>query len=365
MSTAPQGTAQPRFGRWFGWIALLLALIAITAGAGPAHAQDPAAPTGNSGAQPGSGVVNSWSLSPTGTDPSQPSTRVYLSYTLDPGATVNDSVTLWNYSNVPLTFHIYPSDAFNDADGGFDVLAADKAQADVATWVTLPQENISLPAQAKADLPFSIHVPAGARPGDHAAAILAANAVHSTDEKGNDVQLDRRTGSRVYIRINGLVTPALVVDHVHTVYHQSLNPLSGSLDVTYTVRNTGNVRLGSHQHLEVDGPFGLKLKTRDPSDVPELLPGNAVTLHQHFNGVPALVQLSASIKLSPIAASGATDVTTTTVVRTVHTWAIPWSLVALAIEIWLIRRIYLAYKKRKRVRNGPPPRPMERELTKV
>ena len=32
-------------------------------------------------------------------------------------------MTFFNYGNVPSTFRVYASDAFNTEDGGFDVLA--------------------------------------------------------------------------------------------------------------------------------------------------------------------------------------------------------------------------------------------------
>ena len=54
---------------------------------------------------PGS-FVESWALAPTGLDPSQPSSRPNITASLAPGATQQDSVSLWNYSDVPLTFHV-------------------------------------------------------------------------------------------------------------------------------------------------------------------------------------------------------------------------------------------------------------------
>ena len=52
------------------------------------------------------------------------STRELGAYrnTLAPGAAVQDSVTLWNYSDIPVDFDVYATDAFNTQAGGFDVL---------------------------------------------------------------------------------------------------------------------------------------------------------------------------------------------------------------------------------------------------
>ena len=56
--------------------------------------------------------------------------------------------------------------------------------------------------------------------------------------------------------MSGAVTPALVVEHLSSTYHASINSLGGTLDVVYRVRNNGNVRLGAHQSLTVRDVFG-------------------------------------------------------------------------------------------------------------
>ena len=91
--------------------------------------------------------------------------------------------------------------------------------------------------------------------------------------------VEHRAGSRVYVRVAGPINPSLVIDSLHAQYHRSLMaPLGGDLDVTYMVRNAGNVRLSAHQVLEAAGPLGIPLGDAKPDDVPELLPGSSITL---------------------------------------------------------------------------------------
>jgi hypothetical protein len=297
-------------------------------------------------------VVNSWALAPTGKDPSEPGTRAFLSYDMAPGATLRDSVTLWNYSNVPLHFQLYATDAFNNTKGAFDLLPGSKPPTDVGSWVTLTYTDVDLNPRAKVDIPFTIAVPPTARPGDHAAAILAANQVQGTGPDGKVVNIDRRTGSRMYVRVRGPLEPALAVENVRTVYHSGLSPLGG-FDVTYTVRNAGNVRLAAHRSVKAKGPFGLATKTHKLTDLPELLPGNAVTFHEHFSGVPDLIRATGAIRLEPFSASA--DVKAPSVERGGHTWAIPWSIVALLVIVWLARKAYLAIRQRRRALRVVPP----------
>jgi hypothetical protein len=327
--------------------ALTVAVVASLAT--PAIAQ-----TGGGGATPippAPAVVNSWALTPSGETPGQPSTRPNLSYELAPGAVVKDSVTLLNYSNVQLTFRIYPTDAFNNVDGQFDLLPGEKEPVDAGSWVTLPQANITVPALASATLPITVSVPPDATPGDHAGAILAASSAEGSGPDGKTITLDRRTGSRLYVRVAGPVSPALDIEQIQGTYHATLNPLRGTLDLAYIVRNTGNVRLAARQRLVVRTPFGLKVGRTTPVDVPELLPGNSVTLTATLEGVPAGALLGTSITLTPLGAgdAGAADLT-----RSGRTFAVPWSVLALLLVAFLLQRATRAYRRHQREHEAPP-----------
>lgn len=328
-------------------VALAVALLSLVPTWARAQIAPPPAPN------PGAAVVNSWALTPTGDKPGEPGTRPNLTYDVSPGDEIKDSVTLLNYSNVQLTFRIYATDAYNNVDGNFDLLTGDKTPVDAGSWVTLPQANITVPALATATLPITIAVPPDAGPGDHAAAILASSQAEGSGPDGKLVTLDRRTGSRLYVRVAGPVFPALDVEKIKGTYHPALNPLAGSLDVSYTVRNRGNVRLAARQRLALQGPFGIGLDKATPVDVPELLPGGSVTLQARFDDVPATAVLATSITLKPLAArdaaspEGAAELT-----RTGRTLAIPWSLVVLLLAAVLISYARKAYGRHQDADTG-------------
>jgi hypothetical protein len=310
--------------------AIVALLVLVPLGASRASAQE--SPGGDAP------IVQSWALAPTGTDPSEPSTRPSLSYTAEPGATVNDSVTLWNYGNVQLTFRVYATDAFNNADGAFDLLAGSKAPTDLGAWVSVPVQHVTVPAHNKVDLPLTLTVPAGAEPGDHAAAILASNEAQGTGADGKTVTVDRRTGTRIYLRVGGPLRPALAVTKAHTTYHGSADPRKGELEVTYTVRNVGNVRLGAAPTISVKNIFGRTMKKATPDPIAELLPGNEVTLTRHFTDIAATVRVGAQIQLTPRSVGGGQAAEADTSSRTASTWAAPWLLLFLAVAIALLVR---------------------------
>jgi hypothetical protein len=296
--------------------------------------------------QPSTTVNESWALSPIGTDPNQPGNRPTFSYNLAPGAAQDDGFTVWNYGDTQLTFHIYATDAFNTKAGGFDLLTAEQKPKDVGSWITLEQNNLTLPPHTKANLKLHLTVPANATPGDHSAGIVAASTTPGINAEGKHIILDRRVGSRVYLRVAGPTNPALTVENLSSDYHPAVKPLDGSLDVTYTVRNAGNVRLGADQTVTVKDLFGT-VAERHPQQIGELLPGNAVTFTEHFSGVAATVRVGADVALKPFIpkASGvAVTGKLATATSSTKTWAIPWLLIAVLAALVL----FIVYARRRR-----------------
>jgi hypothetical protein len=300
--------------------------------------------------QPAPTVNESWALTPLGTDPNQPGNRPTFSYNLAPGESQNDGLTVWNYGDTQLTFHIYATDAFNTKDGGFDLLTDQQKAKDVGSWITIEQNNLTLPPRSKANLKLHISVPANATPGDHSAGIVAASTTPGISAEGKHLILDRRVGSRVYLRVAGPTNPALTIENLSSDYQPAINPLGGSLDVTYTVRNAGNVRLGARQKITVKDLFGT-VTDRRPASLPEVLPGNAVTITQHFTGVAATLRVGADVAVTPFIpkASGvAVAGPLATASSSTKTWAIPWLLVGILIALIAL----IVYSRRRRERAG-------------
>lgn len=290
-------------------------------------------------------IVNSWAVAPAGqsTQPSQPSNRPYLTYSVVPGQVINDAVVLYNYSNVPLNFRLYPSDAFNNAEGNFDVIPGSQKPKDVGIWVSVAQEQLDLPPKQEVRVPIVVHIPANASPGDHTGAIMASSPVLGTGPNGKFVNIDRRTGTRVYIRVAGPLHPNLSITRVGHTYHGSLNPFSGHSSVTYRITNEGNVRMAGKQRVSSSALFGWGNKGTRYRDIPELLPGQSVTLKASFKGLPATFIDFATAKLDPNDVEGKV---LPVVHRRAATVAIPWTIAALALIYYLLRYAQRAYKRR-------------------
>ncbi len=282
----------------------LLVPAAATAGQAPGQADDDSPPvTIAEQIVPGGGpveIVHSWALAPAGSeDPTEAGNRPNLSYVADAGAVIEDAVTLYNYGNEQLTFRVYATDAFNTADGQVGLLPGTESPTDVGSWITSAQEFVTVAPGGQATMPITLTIPDDATPGDHTGAVLASNEAQSAGPDGDTVKLDRRTGTRLFVRVNGPLNTELAVEGLSTSYHPALNPLDGSAQVTYRIANRGNVRLSGSSSVSISGPFGLGKVEGPAADFPELLPGSAVSITTDIDDVPSLGVVFTTVRLDP------------------------------------------------------------------
>lgn len=343
---------------------LLTALPAAqAASAAPAH---PAGRALSSGPAPAAGLLLSPGHAPQdgspggrttyGVQPSgakKPDARPNFSYGVTPGAAVQDHIAVINYGAKPLTLHVYAADAINTVDGGFDLLAGGLKSKDAGSWVQLGRSVVTIPGRARAILPFKLTVPQNATPGDHVGGIVASLSGTGTDDKGDKVKVDQRVGARIYLRVAGTLKPQLAVENLRTSYNGTMNPFgSGSATVTYTLRNTGNIRLSAHQMVGVKGMFGGGAKVAQPRDIPELLPGAALAITTTATGVVPSLRDKTTVTVDPGTVRG--DVKQTVLPRASASagfWAVPWMLLALLLILLGAAAVFAVRLVRRR--RGP------------
>ncbi|MFZ4719824.1 MAG: WxL protein peptidoglycan domain-containing protein [Ilumatobacteraceae bacterium] len=254
-------------------------------------------------------VTESWTLAPAAAA-GEAGNRPNLSYTIEPGGEVTDAVTVYNLGNVPLVFRVYPTDAFNNDDGTFAVLAGDKDPVDVGTWLTLDQGNISVPPGQQTTIPFTIKVPRDATPGDHVGAILASSPTKGNGENGATITVDRRTGTRLFVRVGGDLRSEVGIVGLDSSYDHAVSPFGGTVHATFRVENRGNVRVSGTPVVKAGGPFGLLAKTVKLPAISELLPGEHADLSVDISDVPALMVNSVDVSMLPESEGVESDVGT-------------------------------------------------------
>jgi hypothetical protein len=322
----------------WAWLGAALLLVALVGGSA-VGAQEPPPD-----APPPAEEPAAFAVQPSG--PNGPGSRDWFVYTLDPGSTFGDTVAISNLSDRSVRFAIYATDAVGIADvGGFSALRDDETPTDVGTWITLAANEYVVEPGTRIDVPFSITVPADAEPGDHAGAILAVDADAGSidpESAGEGISFDvrQRIGARVYVRVNGTISPALRIDELDVQRN------GDGATVTWEVSNTGNLRLSPTAQVRITGLFGRTVRTAPLQELPELLPGGNFIGGTPIADLPSLEPLTAHLVIE---AEGV-EVERSKVVR-----PFPWLVVGIAAIVALGIAWFIVRRRRSRRGSSPPP----------
>lgn len=299
-------------------------------------------------AAPSPDTTVTWSVKPA--DTAQGRDRPNYAYDLMPGGTVGDALYVANRSPQPITLRVYAADGFLTDDGALDILAGGVESTDLGSWVSIASPELTLDSGASAEVPFTVAVPADAAPGDYAAGIVASMLVTAD----NGTITERRLGSRVHLRVQGELAPALAISDVVVDYHGTANPAeTGSATVGYTLTNTGNTRLDPDAEVALGGPFGWARVTA-ADDAPELLPGSSLERTVEVAGIVPFVLLSADVTATSQVVSrtlaGAEPSTLDPLVSqgTATTAAVPWTALAILAVIALLVAWRIVAARRRR-----------------
>lgn len=248
-------------GALAGALAAGLAVGIVLAGAAPAAAEDGA----------------TWQVRPAAADGA---TRAAFELGLEPGGSAADSVVVSNLGAAPLTLEVTAADIVTTPSGDV-TLAPPDAEKRASAWVRLAVDRVEVAPQTAVEIPFTIDLPARAEPGDYAVALMTSLTQEVTDEEGGPAVLETRVGARLYLRVLGELRAELsvrdvVVDRVAGWW----NPLPAPVRTDLTVRNTGTVRMDATARVALTGPFGWRLGTSAPRELPQLLPGDELRLSQ-------------------------------------------------------------------------------------
>ncbi|MGH4029893.1 hypothetical protein ACQB60_13255 [Actinomycetota bacterium Odt1-20B] len=295
--------------------ACLAAAVVLLAGPAPAARADTA----------------DWSLTPSaggGTRPAEDG-RPYFYAEGSPGAVLEDKVAVTNPSAKPRTIRLRGADP---DDTGTGARPAKGRSTDTGSWITFAKREVKVPPRTRAEVPFTVTVPAGAVPGDHPGVIVGSDG-------GRDAAV------RLHLRVSGPTLSAVTVERVEV----------GGKRISYDLVNRGNTVLRPRLAVHAEGLFGTVLD-RAPRTLPvELVPGRRVTLTEPWRDAPALD--SVDVKLSVTAAGGARDT------ATASARFVPWGAVAGGGVLLLGAAGGAAHVVRRR-RRGRPPVEQEPEETR-
>jgi hypothetical protein len=132
----------------------------------------------------------------------------------------------------------------------------------------------------------------------------------------------------------------LYVSGLTWVYTPSINPLAGTLDLHFTVRNVSKTTATGSAHMWLNGIFGVTVG--QPIDVPvdNLKPGETRVVSGTIDSLSQWTFVTASATFTPPPVLD--GVTLTPLTRNTSVWYVPWFMLlviaALSIALFEVRR---------------------------
>lgn len=297
--------------------------------------------------RPASAASNGlWSVFPT-TLPGQ-APREFFHPVLQPGKAYKDTVAVANYTAAPLTFNLYAADAFNTSGDGLSLRRRTDIQTDIGKWISLPYDELTVPARSETFVPFTILPPPQASPGDHVGGIVAEQTQGTTSHSGSTpITVVQAVGVRVYGRVVGPLHPKLAIRGMLLSAGASAAAVFGagvSARVTFTITNSGNTVLSPMATVELSTPFGTAARRSLP--INQLLPGNSLKYAWGFPGVSAYGHLKAQVTVTAMGAEA---------VGSASAWVLPWGLIVIVVVALSLVGLLLWRRHR---RDHPLPSPV-------
>ena len=286
--------------------------------------------------------------------------RGHFVYSAPPTGVIRDYVAVANHSLKKVKVRLLSRDATSTSEAPFVPQESADDPVDVGSWIALGKTTLTLKPRTQTLVPFVLGVPESATPGDHVGAIMVSLLAHEPAKPG--VYVEHRVGVRVYLRVDGQLEPRLAVTDLSGDWDGAGSVTGrGNTTVSYTLTNTGNVRLGADQLVELSRPLGLTGLSAEPTSIPEILPGGSLVVRATFPSAAGAGPMDASVTVTPMAVTqdsvGGLVATTSSV--TISAW--PGLLLGeiLAVLLLLLIGGFLSARfrrTRRRRRDLEPPR---------
>ncbi|MFJ3228154.1 hypothetical protein ACIPJS_33045 [Streptomyces sp. NPDC086783] len=277
-------------------------------------------------AAPRAAAGDGWSVAPSA---GTPQGRPYVYAEGEPGTVLQDSVSVRNPGGGPVTVRL--RGATTDGTDGTGGARAREAGAWIGfagtrggRQVPVGAVSVRVPAHTRAEVPFTVSVPADAAPGDRTGTIRATGG-------------GRSSAVRIRLRVGGPALSALTVEHV------AVRPGR----ISYELVNRGTTVLTPRLAVHADGLLGALLD-RPPRTLPvELPPGRRITLSEPWTGTPALDAVE--VRLTVTARGGARGT------ASASARFVPWRAVGAAAGALAVVAALVAVRRRRgRTADGAP-----------
>ncbi len=195
----------------------------------------------------------------------------YFSYVLEPGAVVEDQLVAINRGSEPVTLKLYAADGVTAINGGTAFSNQDEEFSGTRSWLRTSVSELEVSPGQDVIVPFTVHVPSDAAPGDHVAGWVAEAPPKSASSQGLGAAVVERVGMAVVVEIPGSAPAPLTLGEI------CLNQHSGSNYFQVPVGNEGSALTKASGTLILTDDAGSEVFSR-PVELGTVLPADSTLL---------------------------------------------------------------------------------------
>ena len=191
-------------------------------------------------------------------------------FEVDKGQTINQNITVTNGDAVALTLAASTADFTALGEEGKASFTEDSNQVNsafsLASWISLPNQAVVVPASGKITVPFTIRIPEHAEAGGHFGTIF-----FSPVTTGNgDIAVKQKVGILLLVRVKGEIREQGTLD-IFDTYNAKLTGdaivsaksqsafESFPINIALRLTNTGNVHTKPQGKIVIKNTFGQAL----------------------------------------------------------------------------------------------------------
>ena len=183
----------------------------------------------------------------------------YFVYPAKAGSVLHGAVAVTNTGDRAGSVKLYTADATTGATSG-TVYLTDSAPAGVGTWISLGSHTLTLKPSQRATVPFTVHVPAGAKAGDYVGGIVAETVLQRQGPQSShktNVQIKVRNLSIVAVEVN---VPGPQVAKF-TIGNVTVGGSQGRQQVFVHLANDGNILAKPKGSITIKASTGAAIQT--------------------------------------------------------------------------------------------------------
>lgn len=174
-----------------------------------------------------------------------------------PGQSEQYSVTVSNLSDIDQTYFLSTRDIVGVRDGGIPIFAeidTPKTGYELSQWITLSNNQISIPAGGQVEVPFIINIPETATPGAYFGSVIVS--VEAPTLRSSGASIGYEVANIITLRIAGDVFESASIRQFSTSKY-----IYGTTNVEFSARieNEGNTLIKPTGPLEVTNMFGKRV----------------------------------------------------------------------------------------------------------